>query len=112
MRRRSRHATRYSAKNSLSRPSLPGLPARCDHASCSFFQCGRATYGSGELAFDLRPRLRRVTGRESVEHFTKTLLGQVLIGILPDQDHRCVYTSSQALDLFPTKVAVLGQVKW
>src|SRR5665647_2353818 len=103
-----RRATPYSASSASPRHS-PALPlAMCGHASCRFLQRGRPAHGSRKLAVDLRSRLRRIAGGEAVEHLAEAFLGQVLVGILPDQHHRRVDAGAEALDFLPAEVAILG----
>src|ERR1700721_2579818 len=80
-----------------------------DRASGDFFQRGRSTHRRRELAIDLRPRLRRLAGGKAIEHLAEVFLGQILVGILPDQDHRRIHAGAEAFDLFPTEIAILRQ---
>src|ERR1700736_301909 len=105
------YARRYSASSSSHRHSLGPTPAVSDHASCGFLQRGRPGDGRGELAAVLWSWLRRLAGGKAVEHLAKALLGQVLVGILPDQDHRRVDAGAETLDLLPTEIAVLGEME-
>src|SRR3954451_9676745 len=83
----------------------------CRYASCGFLQRRRYAHRSRELTVDLRSRLRRIAGRDTVEHLAEVLLGQILVGVLPDQHHRRVHAGAQALDLFPAEIAVLRQME-
>src|SRR6202035_3194185 len=105
------YARQYSASSSSPRHSPVRPPAMCGHASCGFLQRGRPAHGSRELTCDLRTRLRRFAGGKAVQHLAETLLGQILVGVLPDQHHRGIDAGAEALDLFPAKVAVLGQLE-
>src|SRR5271168_587389 len=82
-----------------------------DRASGHFLQRGRSAHRRGELTVDLRSRLRQISGGKAVQHLAKAFLGQILIGVLPDQDHRGVDAGAETLDLLPTEVAVLGQLE-
>src|SRR5258707_6264301 len=93
------YATRYSASSSSHRHSLGPTPAMSDRASCGFLQRGRPGDRRGELAAVLWPWLRRLAAGKSVEHLAKRLLGEVLGGLLPDQDHRTVHAGVGALTL-------------
>src|SRR6478672_232402 len=106
-----RRAERYSASSSSYRTSPTGPLALCGHASCELFQCGRSTQWSRELTAVLRSRLRRVAGGKAVQHLAEAFLGQILVGILPDQHHRRVHAGAKALDFFPAEIAILGQMK-
>src|SRR5258707_15859810 len=101
------YATRYSASSSSHRHSLGPTAAMSDRAACGFLQRGRPGGRRGELAAVLWPWLRRLAAGKSVEHLAKALLGEVLVGILPDQDHRRVDAGAETLDLLPTEIAVL-----
>src|ERR1019366_10335261 len=111
MQRPSRHAERYSASASWYRHSPARPLARCGHASCGFLQRGRSTDRRGELAHDLRSRLRRIAGGKAVQHLAEAFLGQILVGILPDQNHRRIDAGAETLDLFPAEIAILGKMK-
>src|SRR3981189_1260585 len=107
----SRRAERYSASASSYRHSpAPPLPM-CGRASCIFLQRGRSTDRRRELTTVLRPRLRKVAGGKAVKHFAEAFLGQILVGILPDQHHRRVHAGAKTLDFFPAEIAILGQMK-
>src|SRR5258708_29478599 len=90
-------------------PALP--PAMCAHPSCAFLQRGRPTDGSRELPIDLRSGPWRVARRKAVQHLAEAFLGQVLVGILPDQHHRRVDAGAETLDFFPAEIAVFGKMK-
>src|SRR5262245_18848521 len=98
---------------SLSSSMIRTLPsmAACQAASGGFLQRGRSAHRRGELTVDLRARLRRIVGRKTIQHPAEAFLGEILVGILPDQDHRRVDTSAEALDLFPAEIAILGDVE-
>src|SRR5258706_6981799 len=81
------------------------------YASCFFLQRGRSTLGRRELTAVLRSRLRKIAGSKAVQHLAKTFLGQVLVGVLPDQHHRRVHAGAKALDFFPAEIAILGEMK-
>src|ERR1700716_1316137 len=107
----SRRAERYSASASSYRhPPPPPLPM-CGRASCIFLQRGRSTDRRRELTTVLRPRLRKVAGGKAVKHFAEAFLGQILVGILPDQHHRRVHAGAKTFDFFPAEISVLGQMK-
>src|SRR5450755_908165 len=82
-----------------------------EDASGGLLQRGPTAHGGRELTVDLRPRLRRIAGRKTVQHLAEIVLGEVFIGVFPDQDHRRVHAGAEALDLFPAEIAVLGEVK-
>src|ERR1700719_5329496 len=82
-----------------------------DRASGHFLQRGRPAHRRGELTVDLRPRLRRMAGGKTVEHLAETFLGQILVGVFPDQDHRGIDAGAETLDLLPTEIAVLGEME-
>src|ERR1700682_2381572 len=107
----SRRAERYSASASSYRhaPTSP-LPI-CGLASCGFLQRGRPTHRRRELTAVLRPRLQWLARGKAVQHFAKTFLGQILVGILPDQHHRRIHAGAETLDFFPAEIAILGQMK-
>src|SRR6266849_5722655 len=107
----SRRAERYSASASWYRHSPARPHAMCGRVSCGFLQRGRSAHRRGELAVDLRPRLRRLAGGKAVQHFAKTFPGQILVGIFPDQHHRCVYAGAKTLDFFPAEIAIPGEMK-
>src|SRR6266481_6447834 len=107
----SRRAARYSASSSSHRHSLPSPLPIWGHASCGFHQRGRSTHRRGELTAVLRSRLWEIAGGKAVQHLAEAFLGQVLVGILPDQNHRRVDASAKALDFFPTKTSILGKMK-
>src|SRR5579863_254947 len=92
--------------------SMIRLPGIEDRASRGFLQRCRSAHGRGELAIDLRSRLRRLARGKTVEHLAEAFLGQILIRVLPDQNQRGVHAGAQALDFFPAKISVLGQMKW
>src|SRR5215475_14398754 len=98
---------------SLSSSMIKRLPsiAACEAASGGFLQRGRSAHRRGELTVDLRARLRRIVGCEAVQHPAEILLGEILVGVLPDQNHGRVHASAQTLDLFPAEIAVLGDVE-
>src|ERR1700730_4189163 len=102
---------RYSASSSSLRHSPALKPAISGDASCGPLQGGRPAHGGGELTSVLWSGFWRVAGGKAVQHLAKTLFGQILVGILPDQDHRCIDAGAEALDLFPAETAVLGEVK-
>src|SRR5258705_10765132 len=104
-------AERYSASASWYRHSLARPHAMCGRASYGFLQRGRSAHRRRELAVDLRPWLQWPAGGKAVQHLAKTFLGQILVGILPDQDHPRVHAGAETLDFFPTEVAILGQSK-
>src|SRR6266403_3532834 len=106
-----RRAERYSASSSWLRHSPARTIARCGPASCEFFQRGRSTHWSRELSAILRSWLRSVAGGKAVQHLAEAFLGQILVGILPDQHHRRVHAGAEALDLFPAEIAVLRQLE-
>src|SRR5450759_844177 len=107
----SRRAEGYSASASSYRHSPAQPLAMCGHASCGFLQRGRPAYGRRELAADLRSRLRRIARGKTVQHLAEAFLGQVLVGILPDQHHRRIHARAETLDFFPAEIAVLGQME-
>src|SRR6266481_7756896 len=111
MRRPPGCAGRYSASFSSHRHSLGPMPAMSDRASCGFLQRGQSGDGRGKLASVLRSRLGRMAGGKSVQHLAKTVLGQVLVGVLPDQYHRRVHAGAETLDLFAAEIAVLGEME-
>src|SRR6476659_4282144 len=104
-------ATRYSASASWCRQSLPRPLALCGPASRGFLQRRRPAHRRGELARDLWSRLRRVAGGKAVQHLAEVFLGQILVGILPDQHHRCIDAGAKTLDFFPAEIAILGEMK-
>src|SRR6266404_5949197 len=106
-----RRATRYSASSSSHRHSPVRPLAMGGRASCGFFQRGRPTRRCGELTTILRSRLRNVAGGKAVKHLAEAFLGQVLVGILPDQRHWRVDAGAEALDFLPTEIPILGQMK-
>src|SRR6478609_6956942 len=106
-----RRAERYSASASSYRLSPARPLAMCGRASCGFLQRGRSAHRRGELAVDLRPRLQWLAGGKAVQHLAKTFLGQILVGILPDQDHRRVHAGAKTLDFFPAEIAIPGEMK-
>src|SRR4029450_12203321 len=106
-----RRAERYSASSSLFRHSPARPLAWCAPPSYEFFQRGRSTHGSRELTAILRSRLRRIAGGKAVQHLAEAFPGQILVGILPDQDHRRVHAGAKALDFFPAEISVLGPMK-
>src|ERR1700738_1519994 len=105
------HAEPYSASASSCRHSPPRQLAMCGAASRGFLQRGRAAHRRGELARDLRSGLRRLAGGKAVEHLAEVFLGEVLIGIIPDQHHRCIDAGAKTLDFFPAEVAVPREMK-
>src|ERR1700692_1009452 len=111
MRPQPRRAKPYSASSSSHRHSPVPPLASYGRASCGFLQRGRPAHRSGELTVDLRPRLRRIAGGKAVEHLAEALLGQILIGIFPDQHHRSIHAGAKTLDFFPAEIAVLGQME-
>src|ERR1700688_2380590 len=102
---------RYSASSSSLRHSPALKPAISGDASCGLLQRGRPAHGGGELTSVLWSGFWRVAGGKAVQHLAKTFFGQILVGILPDQDHRGIDAGAEALDLFPAETAVLGEVK-
>src|SRR5216683_6677773 len=80
-------------------------------ASGGFLQRGRPVERRRELTAVLRSRLGQIAGRKTVQHLAEIFLGEVLVGILPDQHHRRIHAGAQAFDLFPTEIAVLGEVE-
>src|SRR5712675_704770 len=104
-------AERYSASASWYRHSPARPHAMCSRASCGFLQRGLPAHRRRELALDLRPRLQWLAGSKAVQHLAETFLGQILVGILPDQDHRRVHAGAETLDFFPAEIAILGQMK-
>src|SRR5712671_7351697 len=111
MRRPPRRAERYSASSSSFRNSRARPLAMCGHASCELFQCGRSAQWSRELTAILWSWLRSVAGGKAVQHLAEAFLGQILVGILPDQHHRRVHAGAKALDFFPAEIPVLGWMK-
>src|SRR6516165_11449626 len=97
----------WSMTKKLLRSAGDVLPA----ASGDLLQRGGTCDGRGKLAAVLWSGLRRIAGSKAIQHFAKALFGQVFVSILPDQHHRRVDTGAEALDLFPAKIAVLGQVE-
>src|SRR4029077_19879072 len=94
------------AKRRLRRPL-----ARYGRASYGFLQRSRSAHRRGELGVDLRSRLRHLARSKAVEHFSEALLGEVLVGVIPDQNHRRVHAGTQTFHLFPAEIAVPGKVK-
>src|SRR6201995_4631626 len=82
-----------------------------EHASCGFLQRRRPGDRGRELATVLRSGLDRIAGRKAVQHLAETFLGQVLVGVLPDQHHGRVHAGAETLDFFPAEIAVLGEVE-
>src|SRR5882724_13686908 len=111
MQRPSRRAERYSASFSSHRHSPARPLAMCGHASCGFLQRSRSTDRRGELTAVLRSRLRKIAGGKAVKHLAEAFLGQILVGILPDQNHRRIDAGAKTLDFFPAEIAVLGQME-
>src|SRR5947209_6720141 len=104
-------ASRYSASSSSRRHS-PNRPcAGYGRASCGFLQRGRSTQWRGELAINLWARLRRTAGSEPIEHLSEALLGQILVGVFPDQHHRGVHAGAETLHLFPAEISILGELE-
>src|SRR6516225_9228938 len=79
--------------------------------SRGLFEGGRSGDRRRELATVLWAGLWRIAAGKAVEHLAKAFLGQVLVGVFPDQHHRRVHAGAQALDLLPAEIAVLGEVK-
>src|SRR3954452_22325247 len=104
-------AGRYSASSSWCRHSPARPLAMCERGSCGFLQRRRAAHGSRELTVDLRARLRRIARRKAIQHLAEVFLGQVLVGVLPDQHHRRVHAGAETLDFFPGEIAVLRQME-
>src|SRR6266550_3400041 len=107
----SRRAERYSASASSYRHSPAQPLAMCGRASCRFLQRGRSAHRRGELAVDLRPRPPRFAGGKAVQHLAKAFLGEILVGILPDQHHRRIHAGAKTLDFFPAEIAIPGEMK-
>src|ERR1700712_4257991 len=103
------HAERYTASASWCRHPPP--LAKCGAVSRGFLQRGRPAHRRGELARDLRSGLRRIAGGKAVEHLAEILLGEVLVGVAPDQHHRCIDAGAKTLDFLPAEVAVPGEMK-
>src|SRR6201996_5605597 len=91
--------------------SMVSVSENESRASGDFLERGRSAHRRGELAVDLRSRLRGIAGGKAVENLAEAFLGQILVGVLPDQHHRRVHAGAEALDLFPAEVAVLRQME-
>src|SRR5215475_14190871 len=101
-----------SLSSSMTKKLLQSAVAlRESPASGDFLERGRPGDRRGKLAAVLRSGLWRIAGGKAVEHLAKALLGQVLIGVLPDLDHRRVHAGPEALHLFPAEIAVPGEVE-
>src|ERR1700716_1174379 len=111
MPRPSPSAERYSASASSYRHSPARPLAMCGRASCGFLQRGRSTHRRRELTAVLRSGLRRVAGGKAVQHLAEALLGQILVGIAPDQHHRRIHAGAKTLDLFPAEIPVPGKME-
>src|ERR1700761_1465471 len=105
------YAERYSASVSWHRRSPALTLAMFGHASCGFLQRGRAADWGGELTAVLGTRLRKIAGSEAVQHLAEVFLGQVLVGILPDQHHRRIHAGTETLHLFPAEIPILREMK-
>src|SRR3984957_5932433 len=111
MHRRSGYAEGYSASSSWHRRSLALTLAMFGHASCGFLQRGRPADRGGELTAVLGTRFRKIAGSEAVQHLAEVFLGQILVGILPDQHHRRIHAGAETLHLFPAKIPILREMK-
>src|SRR5215831_9259555 len=76
-----------------------------------FLQRGRPGDGRGKLSTVLRSRLRRMARGKAVQHLAEAFLGQILVVIVPDQNHRRVDAGAEAFDLLPAEIAVLGEME-
>src|SRR6266403_4560594 len=106
-----RREERYSASSSSFRHSPARPLAMCGPGSCEFLQRGRSAHWSRELSAILRSWFRSLAGGKAVQHLAEAFLGQILVGILPDQHHRRVHAGAKTLDFFPAEIAILGQMK-
>src|ERR1700722_11073604 len=111
MHRRSGYAEGYSASSSWHRRSLTLTLAMFGHASCGFLQRGRSADRSGVLTAVLGTRFRKIAASEAIQHLAEVFLGQILVGILPDQHHRRIHAGAETLHLFPTEIPILREMK-
>src|SRR6185312_5136926 len=80
-------------------------------ASGDFLERGRPGDGRRKLTAVLRSGLGRIAGGKAIQHLAEILLVQVLVGVLPDQDHRRIHAGAEALDLLPTEIAVFREME-
>src|SRR6478609_12150952 len=80
-------------------------------ASGDFLERGRPGDRRGKLAAVLRTGLGRIAGGKAVQHLAEALLGQVLVGVLPDQHHRRIHAGAQALHFLPAEIAVFRKME-
>src|SRR6478672_12333397 len=73
-------------------------------------EAGRAALWAAGLTVDLRTWLGRLAGCERVEDRAHALLGQILVIVVVDLDHRRVGAGAEALDLGQCEQAILGRV--
>src|ERR1700722_9999349 len=111
MHRRSGYAEGYSASSSWHRRSPALTLPMFGYASCGFLQRGRPADRGGELTAVLGTRLREIAGGEAVQHLAEVFLGQIFVGILPDQHHRRIHAGAETLDLFPAEIPILREMK-
>src|SRR5262249_28114718 len=85
----------------LQSAAAPSGPSR------HFLQRGRSGDWCGKLSTVLGSRLRRMARGQAVQDLTEAFLGQILVGIVPDQNHWRVDACAEAFDLLPAEIAVL-----
>src|SRR6478672_12013868 len=73
-------------------------------------EAGRAALWAARLAVDLRTNLWRLAGGERIEDRAHALLGQILVIVVVDLDHRRVGAGAETFDLGQREQPVVGRL--